>query len=207
MAEDELKTRKRKKATVVSEDSAVVSVPKKKKRKLEDNAVVEDSASPQPEQPEKKKRKNKTGFPDPGDDPALSDQAQKALSYAFLQFRKRTKWKFSKPRQNWLIRNVWSDKIPDMYLALTIQYLSNVQGNAREVSISTCLPPVALFSFQTLIKECRSVLSASSAPQNTTSGEAAHEEQPAIEPDKIKHARARALLDALEATPAEIPKS
>ncbi|KAJ6516192.1 hypothetical protein C8R45DRAFT_959206 [Mycena sanguinolenta] len=191
MAEDELKTRKRKKNTAVSEENVAVSLPKKKKRKLEDTAVVEDSGSPQPEQPEKKKRKNKTGFPDPGDDPALSDQANKALSYAFLQFRKKSKWKFSKPRQNWLIRNVWSDKIPDMYLALTIQYLSNVQGNARE----------------TLIKECRSVLSASSAAQDATSAEAAPEVQPVIELDQMKHARARALLDALEATPTEIPKS
>ncbi|KAJ7276108.1 hypothetical protein B0H12DRAFT_1083664 [Mycena haematopus] len=192
MAENERKTRKRRKDTAVNEDIGAVAKAKKEKRKLEDTADgAEDSGSTPPEPEKKKHKKNKTGFPDPGDDPALSDQANKALSYAFLQFRRRSKWKFSKPRQNWLVRNVWSDKIPDLYFPLTVQYLSNVQGNVRE----------------NLIKDCRSALSASSDPQNEGSAETAPQAQLVVKSDQMKHARARALLDALEAALTELPKS
>ncbi|KAJ7873268.1 hypothetical protein B0H14DRAFT_2719963 [Mycena olivaceomarginata] len=208
MTENEPKTRKRRKETAEGDDNTEVVKPRKEKRKREDTEDsgvtkprkekrkredtvdgAEDSGAIQVEEPPKKKHKNKTGFPDPGEDSeSLSDQARKALSYAFLQFRKRSKWKFSKPRQNWLIRNVWSDQIPDMYLPLTIQYLSNVKGGVRE----------------TLIKDCRSILSGSSPEKvSSTETETASQVQPVGEPDQRKHARARALLDALEAVEAE----
>ena len=32
-----------------------------------------------------------------------------ALSYAYLHAEDPDKWKFNKARQNWLVRNVWSD--------------------------------------------------------------------------------------------------
>ncbi|KAF8076127.1 hypothetical protein FPV67DRAFT_1664428 [Lyophyllum atratum] len=57
------------------------------------------------------KRKNKTGFLDPNEDASLSDQTQKCLVYAFLQFHRPSKWKFNKARQNWLIRNIWSKEM------------------------------------------------------------------------------------------------
>ncbi|KAJ7233156.1 hypothetical protein B0H12DRAFT_1144386 [Mycena haematopus] len=170
MAENERKTRKRRKDTAVNEDIGAVAKAKKEKRK---------------------NTKEQDWIPGSWDDPALSDQANKALSYAFLQFRRRSKWKFSKPRQNWLVRNVWSDKIPDLYFPLTVQYLSNVQGNVRE----------------NLIKDCRSALSASSDPQNEGSAETAPQAQLVVKSDQMKHARARALLDALEAALTELPKS
>ncbi|KAF8211433.1 hypothetical protein K438DRAFT_1752191 [Mycena galopus ATCC 62051] len=196
MADSEPKTRKRKKDTAVSEDNNVVSKPRKeKRRRLEATAdATEDSGGPQPaveEPPKKKPKKNKTGFPDPSDDPSLSEQASKALSYAFLQFRKRSKWKFSKPRQNWLLRNFFSDKIPDKFLALAVQYLSNVQGGVREA----------------LTKDCRSILSTDSTPEKPISGETAAPVQPVDELDQLKRARARALLDAFEAAEAEPPTS
>ncbi|KAF7353044.1 hypothetical protein MVEN_01272100 [Mycena venus] len=192
MGEKEPKTRKPGKDSAVSEDKTKVSKPKKEKRKRE-HAVEDAEESPQlaVEEPQKKKhKKNRTGFPDPEDDPSLSEQASKGR-YLFLTRDERSKWKFSKPRQNWLIRNIWSDKIPDTHLALTIQYLSNVKGGVRE----------------TLIKDCRSILS-ESAPQKVASAEVASQPQPAVvEPDQLKHVRARALLDALEKTEAEPPNS
>lgn len=33
---------------------------------------------------------------------------EKALEYAFTRMNKPSKWKFSKAKQNWIIRNVWS---------------------------------------------------------------------------------------------------
>ncbi|KAJ7117355.1 hypothetical protein C8R43DRAFT_1037261 [Mycena crocata] len=165
------------------EEGKKAAKPKREKRRRVEDAA-DDAENPSvsdtengPQEPQKKKRKNnKTGFPDPEEDTALSEQASKALAYAFMQFRKPSKWKFSKARQNWLIRNIWSDLIPDTYLALTIQYLSNVQGGVRE----------------TLMKDCRSILASSALPDNLA---VTTETSPT---DELKRTRARALLDALE---------
>ncbi|KAJ7499174.1 hypothetical protein FB451DRAFT_1204531 [Mycena latifolia] len=184
---------KREKETSLPDGNTTASKPKREKRRRED--PVEENITPavnEPEQtlqePQKKKRKkNKTGFPDPQDDSSLSEQALKALSYAFSQFRKPSKWKFSKARQNWLTRN-WSDMdvIPDIYLPLTIQYLSYVKGGVRE----------------TLIKDCQTILSAS--PDKLTSTETTSDPvditQVVSKTDELKVARARSLLDALEAS-------
>ncbi|KAL0581955.1 hypothetical protein V5O48_000012 [Marasmius crinis-equi] len=124
---------------------------KKKKRKRETTGDDAEDV-----EPPKKRSKNKTGFPDPEEDSTLSEQAQRgsslplcrsvdnadaspALSYAFIQFRRPKKWKFQKARQNWLIRNFWSDKsVPETHVPLVLKYLSNVQGGVRENLIKTC---------------------------------------------------------------------
>jgi hypothetical protein len=94
-------------------------------RETEERTLDADAASGTTK---KTKRTNKTGFPDPNEDAALSDQARKgvhfplnvpsetnnqtvlplALAYAFAQFHRPSKWKFHKARQNWIIRNVLS---------------------------------------------------------------------------------------------------
>ncbi|KAJ7781510.1 hypothetical protein B0H16DRAFT_1498640 [Mycena metata] len=190
---------KSKKEVDVSEDGPKIGKPKRGKRRRDETPAedVPEEVAASIEPPKKKPRKNKTGFPDPQDDSSLSEQASKALCYAFTQFRKPSKWKFSKARQNWLIRNIWSDAIPDTYLPLTIQYLSNVKGGVRE----------------TLIKECQSLLAVPPPAPENPSGEVAPTTQPAStqaatdsEVAQIKHARARALLDALESTQSEPPK-
>ncbi|THH17616.1 hypothetical protein EW146_g3232 [Bondarzewia mesenterica] len=88
----------------------------------------------------KKRRKSGlTGLPDPEEDESLSEQAQKALTYAFIQFAHPSKWKFNKARQNWLLRNMWSEEmVPDVYMTLITRYLTNVQGGVRENLIKTC---------------------------------------------------------------------
>ncbi|KAJ6510057.1 hypothetical protein C8R47DRAFT_779638 [Mycena vitilis] len=187
------------------EETTAVHKAKREKRKRDMIVVERGEESAQEHEPRQKKpKKNKTGFPDPGDDPALSEQASRALSYAFLQFRKPSKWKFSKARQNWLIRNVWSETIPDAYLALTVQYFSNVKGGVRE----------------TLIKDCKSVLLAASeksvlsAPAEKVSlAETTSEVQPqpantadVAQSSQLKLTRARALLDALETPNSPLPE-
>ncbi|KAG7097174.1 hypothetical protein E1B28_004549 [Marasmius oreades] len=84
-----------------------------------------------------KKKSKKLDFLDPREDLTLSEQAQKALSYAYTQFQHPKKWKFHKARQNWLIRNFWSDNtIPDVHVPLVLRYFANIQGGAREVNSS-----------------------------------------------------------------------
>ncbi|WRT67961.1 uncharacterized protein IL334_004935 [Kwoniella shivajii] len=85
-------------------------------------------------------------------DSSLSDQAKKNIYYAYLHKsshdsegkfisqqtenekdgEKSTNWKFSKAKQNWLIRNIFSsDEIPDRYVELVLGYLKTVQGSSR----------------------------------------------------------------------------
>jgi hypothetical protein len=73
----------------------------------------------------KKMRHRDLPFPDPLKDESLAEQSRKgthskrspaspgftvsALSYAYQRFLDPESWKFNKARQNWLIRNVWSE--------------------------------------------------------------------------------------------------
>ncbi|KAJ3741404.1 hypothetical protein DFH05DRAFT_1528250 [Lentinula detonsa] len=118
------------------EQPDVVTVEQEDER--EDTEAADTGDTLQAEKPKKKKSRNKTGFLDPAEEPSLSAQAQKALSYAFEQFHKPSKWKFQKARQNWIIRNWVTANIPDSQIPLVLKYLSNVQGNIRENLTKTC---------------------------------------------------------------------
>ncbi|RDX53218.1 hypothetical protein OH76DRAFT_1470177 [Lentinus brumalis] len=116
---------------------------KKKKRKTNDaddeHAAKPDIADSDKKSKKKRKRHSISGFPDPSEDESLSEQAQKALHYAFTQFEDPGSWKFNKARQNWLIRNVWSEEaIPEIYVPLVTKYLQGVQGGGRESLIKLC---------------------------------------------------------------------
>lgn len=58
-------------------------------------------------------------------------------------------WKFSKARQNWLVRHIWyEDAVPEQYVPLVLHYLESVKGGSREVcTFSACdRNPVIRFS-------------------------------------------------------------
>lgn len=44
-----------------------------------------------------------------------------ALSYAYERYRGSEVWKFNKARQNWLLRNVWSEHTVSLNVLVTIQ--------------------------------------------------------------------------------------
>lgn len=97
---------------------------RKKKDAGEDNA---DAGVEDGERPKKRKARRKPEYPDPADDESLSEGAAKgdglyacastltltlpssALAYASARFADPSSWKFNKARQNWIIRNVWSE--------------------------------------------------------------------------------------------------
>ncbi|KAK2463607.1 hypothetical protein APHAL10511_004358 [Amanita phalloides] len=86
-----------------------------------------------------KKKKRSSKIIDPSEDKTLSEQALKALVYAFSEYQSPAEWKFSKARQNWLIRNIWSSTmIPDEHMPLLLWYLRNVKGGVRNALIKTC---------------------------------------------------------------------
>ncbi|KAI1792832.1 hypothetical protein LXA43DRAFT_293671 [Ganoderma leucocontextum] len=142
-------------------DDRPPSSKKEKKRRKQshdegEKAVLKEKTK------KKRKRSSSSGFPNPSEDESLSEQGRKALEYAFVQFEDPGSWKFHKARQNWLLRNIWSDDaVPETYMPLATRYLQGVQGGAREVSYVFATPfhiTCVLFdetSPQTLIKSCR----------------------------------------------------
>ncbi|KAF8531508.1 hypothetical protein JB92DRAFT_2850658 [Gautieria morchelliformis] len=73
-------------------------------------------------------------YPDPTKDAALTAPALKALSYVHTHVSSPDSWKFSKARQNWVVRNLWDDKaIPDMYFPSCVKYVANIRGNTRDM--------------------------------------------------------------------------
>ncbi|KAF8845748.1 hypothetical protein BDN67DRAFT_296660 [Paxillus ammoniavirescens] len=87
----------------------------------------------------KKMRRRDLPFPDPLENESLPEQSRKALSYAYQRFLDPKSWKFNKARQNWLIRNVWSESaIPEIYVPLLTKYLADIKGSARQKLIDSC---------------------------------------------------------------------
>ncbi|KAK7470911.1 hypothetical protein VKT23_002327 [Stygiomarasmius scandens] len=176
----------------LSSGSTITKSGKKRKRdrNTDDSSTHIDETV---EEPKRKKSKNKTGLSDPSDDSSLSDQARKALEYAFTQFRRPKKWKFHKARQNWIIRNVWSStNVPDSQLPLVLRYLANVQGGVRENLVKTC---------QNILESSADAGQAdttipNAVPTDETKSQA---EKPNAEPktDETKLKRATALLEVL----------
>lgn len=113
-----------------AEDANGVEKKKKKHKKDKETTEQEEQEIPKPKSKKQKRKRVDTGLPNPEDDASLADQARKgilyqhllitvskyliliclALVYAFTQFADPDNWKFNKARQNWLIRNIWSDQ-------------------------------------------------------------------------------------------------
>ncbi|EGO01670.1 hypothetical protein SERLA73DRAFT_49264 [Serpula lacrymans var. lacrymans S7.3] len=176
--------------------STEIKGEKKKKRKkdtlAEENGDTKLNDSQEPQK--KKKRKNHDlPYPDPENDTVLTNQACKALSYAYAQFQDPPNWKFNKARQNWLVRNAWSSEaIPENYVPLLVQYLAGVKGGVKE----------------NLVKTCQSILSPPEPQQSTPElslpvGDPSATEPPKtqdvedVKIDTVKESRARTLLNVL----------
>ncbi|KAF7971786.1 hypothetical protein HWV62_36155 [Athelia sp. TMB] len=168
----------------------VSGVERKKKKRKRDRDLTEPGPVEQDEKTirksSRKKRKNivDTGFPNPEEDATLAtDQARKALTYAYTQFSDPDTWKFNKARQNWLIRNLWSNQtIPDIHLPLVARYLSNVQGGVRKNLVATC----------------KASLSAPPPTQDVSDQPPVSVVETTGTSDSLKSARARTVLEALE---------
>ncbi|KAF8897330.1 hypothetical protein BD779DRAFT_1667327 [Infundibulicybe gibba] len=162
------------------------TVGKQKKRRKTENVASEADARP----PKKKKHRNKTDYPDPEDDSTLNDQAKKALMYAFAQFNRPSKWKFNKARQNWLLRNMFSNEsIPETHMSLLIAYVQKIQGGVRGNLIKTCQsalepPPVETSAAK------------DDPPAAPANSEGKTEPAP-NEVDKVKMDRAKVILESL----------
>ncbi|KAG9219237.1 hypothetical protein CCMSSC00406_0001647 [Pleurotus cornucopiae] len=163
-------------------DEDTTSKPKKKKSKKRDPSPSHETDAI--EEPVKKKRKRSK--PDPSEDEALSEQARKALIYAHSYVRYPDSWKFNKARQNWLIRNIWSDElIPETYFPMSVKYLSSVQGGIREALIQAC---------KTLITGEAGAEANAEATDTPKDDAATNGEQTS----DVKRTRAQLLLDTLQ---------
>ncbi|KAJ3530090.1 hypothetical protein NM688_g7760 [Phlebia brevispora] len=94
-------------------------------------------------------------------------------------------WKFNKARQNWLVRNIWSDSaVPEKYVAMVKRYLSGMQGGAREAFIKTC-----------------ETFAVPAAPDSQPNSDAAEHSNADTATSNLKTQRAIALLEILAAPP------
>ncbi|KZT72670.1 hypothetical protein DAEQUDRAFT_595102 [Daedalea quercina L-15889] len=180
---------------VPSASDAAKKSKKEKKRKrdarAEGNAAAVETGDHTPaDAPKKKKRKHgKTGFTNPAEDEGLSEQACKALQYAFNQVDDPGSWKFNKARQNWLVRNLWSQQaIPDAYMPLLTQYLAGVKGGVREALVKTC---------RDVLNEDASSLADKTAGAEPATKDAKPEQLSTIAADETKRTRAAAVLTVL----------
>ncbi|KAF9247022.1 hypothetical protein BU15DRAFT_26455, partial [Melanogaster broomeanus] len=119
-------------------DSEKASKKRKRHHKGDSGAAHEEITEPSRKQKEHRCHHD-LPFPDPSSDGSLDKQNRKALSYAYDRLRDPKSWKFNKARQNWLIRNVWSETaIPDNYVPLLTKYLADIKGGARQKLIDSC---------------------------------------------------------------------
>ncbi|WFD30914.1 hypothetical protein MSPP1_001938 [Malassezia sp. CBS 17886] len=93
----------------------------------------------------KRTRRRKKAGPQAGPDPAtfpdLDEAAQKSIAYARTYVTDRSAWKFSKPRQNWLMRHVlWSKAIHGIASQLGATPAS-VMDSAVSAEDRTDMPP------------------------------------------------------------------
>ncbi|WWC96291.1 hypothetical protein V866_003158 [Kwoniella sp. B9012] len=114
---------------------------KKKKTKLE-KALEAEATSENNSSNHAKSVEEEGGAKGIFEDGSLSDQAKKNIYYAHLYSISRqpgvegktdgVNWKFSKAKQNWLIRNIFSsEEIPDKYVELVLDYLKTIQGLSK----------------------------------------------------------------------------
>ncbi|RPD61857.1 hypothetical protein L226DRAFT_571264 [Lentinus tigrinus ALCF2SS1-7] len=192
-------------------DASPAKAKKEKKKRRKDDAHAATSEVVETDKKSKKKKRKQpstSGFPDPSEDQSLSEQAQKALHYAFTQFEDPSSWKFNKARQNWLIRNVWSDQaIPDTFIPLVTKYLQGVQGGSRESLVKSCRealePPQPASTTDTeAAAEAEVAPDGQADPQAKRTVKFAAEEPQASDSqpehtDETKRQRAEALLAAL----------
>ncbi|KAL7423070.1 hypothetical protein Q5752_002369 [Cryptotrichosporon argae] len=110
------------------------SKPKKSKKAKKDKTVKEDkkaaaaAAALEEAAPEAAPSTEEGG---------LSEQAQKGVEYArAFAGRAAGGWKFNKARQNWLMRNLWTDEIPDEHVGLVVDYLKTMQGASKAALVA-----------------------------------------------------------------------
>ncbi|KAL1676464.1 hypothetical protein EV122DRAFT_216378 [Schizophyllum commune] len=197
-AADTPRKKKRKHAKAEAEeatDAAVAAEESRKRKKRKHDAPAEPHGESTPpvgmadEADEEAGDKPKKKYPHPAKDESLSEQAVKALSYAYTYHKHRDVWKFSKAHQNWLIRHCWSTtEIPDDYIPLLKKYLKNLQGGARE----------------RLLETCQSILQAAEAPEESEEAAAPAEDEaePAAEGDAESLSKSVRFAETTEETDA-----
>ncbi|XP_043944856.1 uncharacterized protein C7orf50 homolog [Protopterus annectens] len=62
--------------------------------------------------------------------------AELSLEYLMRWSRNRSEWKFQKARQTWLLQHMYdTDKVPDEYFPVLLEYLEGLRGHARNTTV------------------------------------------------------------------------
>lgn len=130
---------------VLIQESATPEPDKEEPSLSESNADLKAAELEVPGESKKRKRTRKrkrSHIPHPGPDPetieGLSDSARKAIAYTQQYLRDKDSWKFSKPRQNWILRHtLWSPRLFEIG-----QQLSQAAQDMLDESVKQTLPPI-----------------------------------------------------------------
>ncbi|OJA09924.1 hypothetical protein AZE42_04885 [Rhizopogon vesiculosus] len=162
------------------------AAPDKSQQKKRKSSAEEQSEDTPAADKSRKKRKRRhateTLFPDPSADESLSDQSQKALSYAYSRFQHLPHWKFNKVTQIWLVKQLWSEEmIPEKYFPLVVKYLAAGEGRIRETLVQMCNSAIVSVTADASVASATGLTDLSNGESATTT----------------EVTRARSLLDAL----------
>ncbi|OAX35316.1 hypothetical protein K503DRAFT_868344 [Rhizopogon vinicolor AM-OR11-026] len=193
----EKKTKKKKRSDEGKEEGAAESdntkvqtmeeaaSDKSRQKKRKSSAEEQSEDTPAADKSRKKKKRRHTTdtvFPDPSADESLSDQSQKALSYAYSRFQHLPHWKFNKAKQIWLVKQLWSEEmIPEKYFSLVVKYLADGEGRIRLTLVQMCNSAIASVTADASVASATGLTDPSNGGSATTT----------------KVTRARSLLDAL----------
>ncbi|XP_042559077.1 uncharacterized protein C7orf50 homolog [Clupea harengus] len=65
-----------------------------------------------------------------------SKATEKALEYLSCWSERKSEWKFQKIRQTWLLQHMYdAEKVSDASFSITMSYLENMRGTARDVTV------------------------------------------------------------------------
>ncbi|XP_053550413.1 uncharacterized protein C7orf50 homolog [Bombina bombina] len=85
---------------------------------------------------EEKRLKKESLVQDTKEEPAKQSGCELALQYLKSWSKKHKEWKFQKTRQTWLLLHMYdSEKIPDKYFSILLDYLGGLKGSARDTTI------------------------------------------------------------------------
>ncbi|XP_076743476.1 protein cholesin isoform X2 [Maylandia zebra] len=89
---------------------------------------------------EEKKRLKAEGVTLEQTKPSGPSAQQQALDYLTCWAENRSRWKFQKTRQTWLLQHVFdSEKIPDDTFSVLLQYLEGLRGSGKDTTVQKAL--------------------------------------------------------------------
>ncbi|XP_033886688.2 uncharacterized protein C7orf50 homolog [Acipenser ruthenus] len=102
---------------------------------LEERRILERKIKKERKKEEKQQMKE-AGVSAQETEPVKPSGSEMAQDYLTCWSKNRKDWRFQKTRQTWLLQHMFdSDKLPDEFFAVMLEYLDGLKGGARETTV------------------------------------------------------------------------